>query len=86
MKSTNDGFILAEYDLAQRGPGEFLGTRQSGYENLRLAKLTDIHLIEKAGQYAKQVFENDPELTAPEHQLMLNALNHFWLSGEGDLS
>ncbi|MBG0786942.1 MAG: ATP-dependent DNA helicase RecG [Anaerolineaceae bacterium] len=86
MKSTNDGFVLAEHDLAQRGPGEFLGTRQSGYENLRLAKLTDIHLIEKAGQYAKQVFDNDPELSSPEHQLMLNALNHFWLGGEGDLS
>jgi ATP-dependent DNA helicase RecG len=86
MESTNDGFELAEHDLNQRGPGEFLGTRQSGYTNLRLANLTDIHLIEKAAHYAKLVFENDPELTAPEHQLMLNALNHFWPVGEGDLS
>jgi len=86
MESTNDGFILAERDLEQRGPGEFLGTRQSGYDNLRLAKLTDIQLIEKAGQYAKTVFENDPELASPEHQLMLDALNHFWREGEGDLS
>ena len=86
MESTNDGFVLAEHDLNQRGPGEFLGTRQSGYTNLRLANLTDIHLIEKAAHYAKQVFENDPDLQAPEHQLMLNALNHFWPVGEGDLS
>ena len=86
MESTNDGFVLAERDLEQRGPGEFLGTRQSGYENLRLAKLTDIHLIEKAGQYAKAIFEKDPQLTSPEHQLMLDALNHFWREGEGDLS
>ena len=86
MESTNDGFVLAERDLEQRGPGEFLGTRQSGYENLRLAKLTDIHLIEKAGQYAKAIFEKDPHLTSPEHQLMLDALNHFWREGEGDLS
>ena len=86
MESTNDGFILAARDLEQRGPGEFLGTRQSGYDNLRLAKLTDIQLIEKAGQYAKTVFENDPELASPEHQLMLDALNHFWREGEGDLS
>ncbi len=86
MESTNDGFVLAEHDLNQRGPGEFLGTRQSGYTNLRLANLTDIHLIEKAAQYAKKVFENDPDLKAPEHQLMLNALNQFWPGGEGDLS
>ena len=86
MESTNDGFVLAERDLEQRGPGEFLGTRQSGYENLRLAKLTDIHLIEKAGQYAKAIFEKDPQLSSPEHQLMLDALNHFWREGEGDLS
>lgn len=86
MESTTDGFILAEHDLRQRGPGEFLGTRQSGYAGLRLANLTDLHLIEKARRYAQQVFDNDPTLSAPEHQLMLNALDHFWPSQEGDLS
>jgi ATP-dependent DNA helicase RecG len=86
MESTNDGFILAEHDLRQRGPGEFLGTRQSGYANLRLANLTDVHLIEKARKYAQQVFENDPTLTAVEHQLMLGALEHFWPNKEGDVS
>ena len=86
MENTNDGFVLAEHDLNQRGPGEFLGTRQSGYANLRLANLTDIHLIEKARKYAQQVFENDPTLTAPEHQLMLDTLKHFWPTQEGDLS
>lgn len=86
MESTNDGFVLAERDLDQRGPGEFLGTRQSGYANLRLANLTDIHLIEKARKYAQQVFENDPTLCAPEHQLMLDAVKHFWPTQEGDPS
>ncbi len=86
MESTNDGFILAEHDLKQRGPGEFLGTRQSGYAGLRLANLTDVHLIEKARLYASQVFDNDPTLSAQEHQLMLEALNHFWPSEEGDVS
>ncbi len=86
MENTNDGFILAEHDLNQRGPGEFLGTRQSGYANLRLANLTDIHLIERARKYAQQVFENDPTISAPEHQLMLNALKHFWPTQEGDLN
>ncbi len=86
MESTNDGFVLAEHDLNQRGPGEFLGTRQSGYANLRLANLTDVRLIEKARKYAQQVFENDPGLSAPEHQLMVDAVNHFWPHKEGDVS
>lgn len=86
MESTNDGFVLAEHDLNQRGPGEFLGTRQSGYAGLRLANLTDVHLIEKARRYAQQVFENDPTLTAEEHKLMLDALEHFWPKREGDVS
>ena len=86
MESTNDGFELAEQDLRQRGPGEFLGTRQSGYTNLRLANITDIRLIERAQTYAKQVIENDPELSAPEHQLMLDAMNHYWPSSEGERS
>ena len=86
MESTNDGFVLAEHDLNQRGPGEFLGTRQSGFTSLRLANLTDVHMIEKARRYASQVFDNDPRLLAPEHHLMLEALNHFWPSEEGDVS
>jgi len=86
MERTNDGFELAEYDLKQRGPGEFLGTRQSGYAGLRLANITDIRLIEKAQHYAQQVLQNDPALSAPEHQLMLDALEHFWPAAEGDVS
>jgi ATP-dependent DNA helicase RecG len=86
MESTNDGFVLAEHDLNQRGPGEFLGTRQSGYTNLRLANITDIHLIEKAQRYAHQVLENDPTLSANEHQLMRDAMEKFWPTPEGDFS
>lgn len=83
MKTTNDGFILAEHDLEQRGPGEFLGKRQSGFAVLRLANLTDVRLIEKARKYAIQVFENDPTLAASEHQYMLKAIQDFWPSAEG---
>jgi ATP-dependent DNA helicase RecG len=86
MEKTNDGFELAEYDLNQRGPGEFLGTRQSGYTNLRLARITDVGLIEKAQRYAHQVLENDPTLSASEHKLMKDALENFWPSDEGDIS
>lgn len=47
MAETDDGFVLAERDLELRGPGQFLGTRQSGYSDLKLANLTDIKLIDR---------------------------------------
>ena len=86
MVETNDGFVLAERDLEQRGPGEFLGTRQSGYSELQLANLTDIHLIEKARRQALFVFEQDPDLQRPAHQLLAAALERFWGGGKGDIS
>jgi ATP-dependent DNA helicase RecG len=79
MVETNDGFVLAERDLQQRGPGDFLGTRQSGYvQLLRLASLTDIQLIEKAQGLAKELFEQDPELLLPEHQPLAVSLRRAW--------
>lgn len=86
MAQTNDGFVLAERDLEQRGPGEFLGTRQAGYSELKLANLTDIHLIEKARRQAQILFEQDPDLQRPAHQLLAAALERFWSGGKGDIS
>ena len=48
MTRTNDGFLLAEEDLKQRGPGDFLGTKQAGYVELKMANLFDVQLIKKA--------------------------------------
>ena len=86
MVETNNGFVLAQRDLQQRGPGEFLGTRQSGYSELRLANLTDLHLIEKARHHAQSIFEIDPDLISPEHQLLAQSLKRFWGLGQGDIS
>ena len=87
MALTNDGFVLAEKDLDQRGPGEFLGTRQSGYgTQLQLASLTDVWLIEKARHHAKELFERDPDLASPEHRLLAEARERFWNPHKGDIS
>lgn len=86
MEETNDGFVLAEKDLQQRGPGDFLGTRQSGFADLRMAKLTDVRLIESARRHAMTVFETDPNLEKPENQKLATALNDFWGNGKGDVS
>ena len=87
MTESNDGFVLAERDLQQRGPGEFLGTRQSGYgSGLRMASLTDLALIEKARSQAQALFEDDPELSQPQHALLAEALERYWKAGPGDVS
>jgi ATP-dependent DNA helicase RecG len=86
MAETNDGFVLAERDLQQRGPGDFLGTRQAGFTELKMANLTDIRLIEKAREQAQALFAIDPDLQKPEHEGLVSTLNHFWGAGRGDIS
>ncbi|MBI3241718.1 MAG: ATP-dependent DNA helicase RecG [Chloroflexi bacterium] len=88
MEQTQDGFVLAEKDLDLRGPGEFLGTRQAGFGDLRLAKLTDLPLINLARREAETLFTADPNLEKPEHALLAEKLAAFWqgLDGAGDVS
>ena len=86
MTKSNDGFYLAEVDLKLRGPGDFLGTRQSGYANLRLANLSDVKMIEKARRFAQELIEKDADLKSPEHQNLAVALDRFWGTRKGDIS
>jgi len=86
MEQSQDGFYLAEKDLDLRGPGDFLGTRQSGLAGLQMAKLSDVKTIEKARQEARLLFERDPDLKAPEHQPLAENLARFWTPGAGDVS
>jgi ATP-dependent DNA helicase RecG len=86
MTETNDGFVLAEKDLEQRGPGDFIGYRQSGFADLRMARITDIRLIEKARSIAEELFTDDPMLGKPENALLLDKVSEFWHSENSDLS
>ena len=88
MTRTNDGFELAEEDLRQRGPGDFLGTRQAGFPDLRMANLADVHLLQKARNLAEQVYAADLELKSAEFQALKAAINQFWpeLPGRGEVS
>ncbi|RZG79250.1 ATP-dependent DNA helicase RecG [Acinetobacter sp. WCHAc060033] len=62
MRETNDGFIIAEKDLEIRGPGELLGTKQTGDMGFRVAKLErDDHLLSQAHHVAQQVLKDYPE-------------------------
>lgn len=84
MASTQDGFIIAEEDLKLRGPGELLGTRQSGLPELRQADLLKDHaLMLQARQAAHELLLEDPELQAPEHRALRTVvLERYGLKAE----
>ncbi len=66
MRETNDGFKIAQRDLEQRGPGELLGTRQTGLAQMKIADLArDRQLIPKIEKISQALYQHHPELIAP---------------------
>jgi ATP-dependent DNA helicase RecG len=86
IESTQDGFKLADEDLAMRGPGQFFGTRQSGLPDLKVARLSDVRVLEEARAVAREIWEEDPNLQLPQNRLLATRVYQFWQRGEGDLS
>ncbi len=70
MEQTTDGFQLAEMDWRLRGAGDLLGTRQSGGSKLQLAQQMTPQLVELAQREARTIYEEDPDLTLPQHALL----------------
>ena len=67
MKESQDGFYIAEKDLEIRGPGDFLGTRQSGLPELKVANIVrDIKVLEIARREAQELLQIHPDLNSPE--------------------
>lgn len=73
MVRSSDGFEIAEVDLKLRGPGDIMGTQQSGVLNLRIADIVkDKDILQQARHSAKTVLKLDPSLKMPEHKVILN--------------
>jgi ATP-dependent DNA helicase RecG len=73
MVSTNDGFEIAEVDLKLRGPGDLMGTQQSGVLNLQIADIVkDRDILMLARNYALQLLREDASMQKPEHTTMRN--------------
>jgi ATP-dependent DNA helicase RecG len=83
IEETQDGFVLAEKDLDLRGPGDFFGVRQSGIPTLRLARLSNVRILELARGEAQAIFAEDPNLSRPEHQALAEQVSRFWQGGDG---
>ena len=77
--ATSDGFALAEQDLLLRGPGDLVGTRQSGAPPLYLADLLrDSAVVAEARRDALAVFEQDPELSDPKYDRLRKLVLDRW--------
>ena len=78
MVATNDGFQIAEVDLKLRGPGDLMGTRQSGVLNLKIADIVkDNEILKLARNYAIDLIKIDPNLTKQENQNIAYTLNQL---------
>ena len=76
---SHDGFVIAEDDLRIRGPGEFLGLRQWGMPEFRVANLvSDADLLQQARQEAFSLLKADPGLKEPAHQELRAAMLRKW--------
>ncbi|WP_395043044.1 ATP-dependent DNA helicase RecG [Flavobacterium sp.] len=85
MCKTNDGFEIAEVDLKIRGPGDILGTQQSGILNLQIADLVrDRDILILAREYAMKLLKDDAAMIKPEHKKMrelfieMSAKKNIW--------
>ena len=77
MVRTNDGFEIAEVDLQLRGPGDLMGTQQSGVLDLKIANLArDGHLVALARKVATETLQDDPNLSKDKHAGLRGQLVH----------
>ena len=77
LERTMDGFEIAEEDLRLRGAGEYMGTRQSGMNDLKVARLTDIDIMQMARQEAHRLLAADPELTNAAHTAIAERFDRY---------
>ena len=78
MTETNNGFIIAEKDLEIRGPGDIMGTQQSGVITLKIADLmSDQEILTYARKCAKKILEEDKDLLDNKNKTLLNTYNHI---------
>ena len=78
MTSTNDGFEIAEVDLKLRGPGDLMGTQQSGVLNLKIADIVkDNAILQSARFYANRLLKEDPNLEKENNSAVKNAYSRL---------
>jgi len=77
LERSDNGLELAEFDLRQRGPGDFFGVRQSGLPELRVASFNDVDLVEQARAAAAQLLDGDPDLGRSDNAGLAQRIAEF---------
>ena len=77
VERITDGFKLADEDLRIRGPGDYMGRRQSGFAQFKVASMDDIDLIRATRLEAGRLLDADPELMREEHALLAAMADRF---------
>ncbi len=79
MEKTTDGFAISEFDLKNRGPGEFFGTRQHGLPSTVLSRLTyTMETVRVAKKAAEFLLENDPDFLLPQNKRISDSVNRMF--------
>ncbi|MDA0769988.1 MAG: ATP-dependent DNA helicase RecG [Chloroflexi bacterium] len=86
VERISDGFQLAEEDLRLRGPGDYLGTRQSGLPDMKVARITDQDILMLARQEAIQLLEADPDLADGKHKALAERFHEYFAGVSGEMS
>ena len=86
VEATANGFKLADKDLELRGPGEYTGTRQSGWAQMNIATPADLDLIEACREEAGRLLDADPELARQENAVLAAELKSFAQGRPAELS
>ena len=87
MCRTNNGFEISEFDLQQRGPGDFFGNRQHGLPNLRLSNMmSDCEALAFSQSVAKAILERDPRLESGENEVLRSFVKKMFSEVEGGLN
>ena len=83
MKSTSNGFIIAEEDLKLRGPGDFFGLRQHGLPTLKLASLyDDMETLKQTQELARNILDQDSELKNPDNLGLRKMVKRLFMQNE----
>ena len=86
VERIHDGFELAEKDLQLRGPGDYLGTRQSGLPDLKVARITDHDILALARREALRILDADPGLDKDENALLAERMKRYKADLPGEMS
>lgn len=85
IKSTLDGFKIADADLEQRGPGDFLGSRQHGLPEMKIADLfADRTVLRMAGNEVTRLLQSDPKLEKPENRELRQEISALYKKLNGN--